>query len=51
MLFAHPRAGDGYQLQEKRLHVEKFDVMCEHQIHVHHVHQMYAKQCVTKDLG
>ena len=51
MLFARPHAGDDFQLQEMLLHDEKFDARCEHQIHVHHVHQMCAMRCVTKDLG
>ena len=51
MLFAHPHASDGFQLQEMRLHDEKYDAKFDFQIHAHHVLQMCAKQCVTKGLG
>jgi hypothetical protein len=51
MLFAHPHAGDGFQLQEMLLHDVIHDEECDLQIRDHHVHQMYAMQCVTKDLG
>ena len=51
MLFAHPRASDGYQLQGMRLRDEKYDAICDFQIHVHHVPLMCGVQYVTKDLG
>jgi hypothetical protein len=51
MPFAHLRANDGFQLLEMQLHDEKCDARCDHQIHVRHVHAMYAMQCVTMDLG
>jgi hypothetical protein len=51
MLFARPRASDDFQLQEMQLHDEKLDAKFDFQIHVHHVHQMCAMQCVTMGLG
>jgi hypothetical protein len=51
MLFARPHANDGFQLQEMPLHDEKYDARCDLQIHVHHVHAMYAMQYVTMGPG
>jgi hypothetical protein len=51
MLFAHPHASDGFQLQEMQLHDEKYDAIFDFQIHVHHVPLMCEVQCVTMGLG
>jgi len=51
MLFARPHASDGFLLQEMQLLDEKYGARSDLQIHVHHVHAMYAMQCVTMDLG
>ena len=51
MLFAHPHADDGYQLQEMQLRGERCGAVFDYQIHARHVLRMCEVQCVTMGLG
>lgn len=51
MLFVHPHANDGYQLQGTRLRDERCGARFGYQIHARHVLRMCEVQCVTMGLG
>ena len=50
MLFAHPHAGDGFQLQGTQWRDARYDAKFDYQIHARHVPLMCEVQCVTTGL-